>query len=432
MKLRKIKGILLAAVVAVGVVKSGEFTFATDEKDFKYVEDKKNGGIKITEYTGGTLETLIIPESIDGKTVTSIDKEVFSNCWVLRSVKLNDGLVEIGNEAFADCFELEDVEFNDGLQKIGYMAFCNCNKLEKIELNDGLLEIGNNAFEFTGIKSIEIPESVKRLGGQVFCRCTKLENIVINGPIGEKAEYDSWAKSTFEDDVLNDFLICQSLKSINVKDYDSNYLSTKDGVLFNKDGSTLIKYPAKHKDTKYVIPDGVETISNYAFGYSYDLTEVTIPDSVTSIGMNAFIDCKSLKSVTIPESVTSIGDSALGCEVRFEQVEDGDDEYIEWAYITGVDGFTIKGKKDSAAYKYAMDYKFIFVDIDTGETIIPEYDDEEEITSDVTDDVMTMENATATVNPASGSTDGRAFMMVFAVMAVAAGASVFTLKMRRE
>ncbi len=391
MRLQQFKGVLLAAVVAVGVIKSGEYTFAGDEKYLEYEEDNENGGIMITGVKDKNIESITVPDAIDGKPVTSI-----------------------GYQAFADCFELEN-----------------------IELNDGLLKIGSNAFEYTGIKSIEIPESVKFLGSQAFLCCYQLESIEINGPLGDDPHDSAWAMNKSEDYLLYDFLGLNSLKTISIKDYDSNYLSSKDGVLFNKDGSMLIKYPGKHEDTKYVIPDGVETICNYAFGYSYDLTEVTIPDSVTSIGMNAFIDCKSLKSVTIPESVTSIGDLALGCEVVLSFEDDGVGGSVDNSYITRIDGFTIKGKKDSAAYKYAMDYKFIFVDIDTGETIIPEYDDEEEITDDViedetSDDVMTLENATATVNPASGSTDGRAFMMVFAVMAVAAGASVFTLKMRRE
>ena len=63
-----------------------------------------------------------------------------------------------------------------------------------------------------------------------------------------------------------------------------------------------------------VIPDGVTTIGNFAFGRCDNLTSITIPDSVTLIGNSAFYYCQGLTSITIPNSVTSIGDYAFyGC-----------------------------------------------------------------------------------------------------------------------
>lgn len=54
------------------------------------------------------------------------------------------------------------------------------------------------------------------------------------------------------------------------------------------------------------VPDGVETIADYAFEDCDSLESVTIPDSVTSIGRNAFYSCSSLESITIPDGVTTI------------------------------------------------------------------------------------------------------------------------------
>ena len=62
---------------------------------------------------------------------------------------------------------------------------------------------------------------------------------------------------------------------------------------------------------EYKVPEGTETIEDYAFVGCTSLISVTIPDSVTSIGSCAFKNCTSLTSVTIPESVQSIGSCAF-------------------------------------------------------------------------------------------------------------------------
>ncbi|MEO1859954.1 MAG: leucine-rich repeat domain-containing protein [Verrucomicrobiales bacterium] len=83
------------------------------------------------------------------------------------------------------------------------------------------------------------------------------------------------------------------------------------GVLFNKEKTVLIAYPAGKTGTNYTIPDSVTSIGQSAFFQCTSLTSITIPDSVTSIGGNAFLGCSSLISITIGDNVTSIGDWAF-------------------------------------------------------------------------------------------------------------------------
>ena len=98
---------------------------------------------------------------------------------------------------------------------------------------------------------------------------------------------------------------CTSLSTINVATGNKNYVSVN-GVLYNKDKTAIIRYPAGKKDKNYKIPDGVMSIDSKAFANNTTLTSVTIPNSVTSIGRGAFVGCTSLTSITIPNSVTSI------------------------------------------------------------------------------------------------------------------------------
>ena len=96
-------------------------------------------------------------------------------------------------------------------------------------------------------------------------------------------------------------------------DEDSKFYCDIDGVLFNKDRSELVCYPAGRKGA-YIIPDGVTSISYGAFDGCSGLTSITIPNSVTKIEKNAFMHCSSLQEVTIPDSVTEIEENAFsGC-----------------------------------------------------------------------------------------------------------------------
>ena len=135
------------------------------------------------------------------------------------------------------------------------------------------------------------------VGGGAFENCDALTSVTIGNSvtsIGSRA-----------------FRNCYALTSITVDKNNKNYSSDENGVLFNKDRSTLIQYPIGNARTSYIIPDSVTSIGDEAFWGCGALTSVTIPDSVTSIGDYAFTGCGALTSVAIPDSVTSIGDYAF-------------------------------------------------------------------------------------------------------------------------
>jgi len=86
----------------------------------------------------------------------------------------------------------------------------------------------------------------------------------------------------------------------------AKYSSSDDGVLFNKDKTILVQYPAGHDGTDYTIPGSVTSIGMVAFAYCSSLTSVTIPGSVPSIDLLALSACDSLTSVTFAGSNTAI------------------------------------------------------------------------------------------------------------------------------
>ncbi|GIT38148.1 MAG: hypothetical protein Ct9H300mP7_0690 [Verrucomicrobiota bacterium] len=140
------------------------------------------------------------------------------------------------------------------------------------------------------IPSIYEGKPVTSIGDWAFYECTKLTRVTIPDSV-TGIGYAAFSK-------------CGSLKSIDVGEGNTEY-SSGDGVLFDKNKTVLIHFPAG-KGGHYTIPDGVTSIGDHAFIQCARLTSVTIPDSVTSIGALAFRDCYGLKSVRIPDSITKI------------------------------------------------------------------------------------------------------------------------------
>ncbi len=103
---------------------------------------------------------------------------------------------------------------------------------------------------------------------------------------------------------------CFDLQAINVAADNAEYASVN-GVLFNKEKTTLVRYPQGKDFVKYEVPDGVKRIGASAFFGCYQLEEIALPSSVETIGKNAFMSCQFLKSVRIPESVVGIADDAF-------------------------------------------------------------------------------------------------------------------------
>ena len=90
-----------------------------------------------------------------------------------------------------------------------------------------------------------------------------------------------------------------------VDDNNQHYKSI-DGVLFNKDATTLVSYPHGKPQSSYSIPRSVTTIGKEAFWQCERLQSVNIPNSVTLIEEGAFTRCFNLQSIAIPNSVTAI------------------------------------------------------------------------------------------------------------------------------
>lgn len=112
------------------------------------------------------------------------------------------------------------------------------------------------------------------------------------------------------------FSNCKYLTNIEVDPKNTKY-SSKNGVLFDKQQTTLIQYPIGRLDTSYIIPATVTSIANNAFQNCSNLSYIHFPNNLKIIGASAFSGCSNFKGYFVSQisinliNVTTIGSYAF-------------------------------------------------------------------------------------------------------------------------
>ena len=222
------------------------------------------------------------------------------NAKEISSLTIADGVTTICTSAFAKCKTLNELVMPESLISINNNAFRNCENLLKVTLKNGIKNIGHGAFGWCEkLTQINIPNTVETIDDYAFEECHELTNINIPSSV------TSISTSTFHN--------CHKLISINVSSENNSYTNyNDDGILYDKNMKTIVRYPQAKAGTKYTIPDNITEIADNAFWRCSNLTQVTIPNTVTTIGESAFHYCENLTQITIPYNVTKLQRSTFG------------------------------------------------------------------------------------------------------------------------
>ena len=297
-------------------------------------------GVTITRYAGEGGD-VVIPDEIEGypviaggarafinnpdvtsvtipDNVTTIGDSVFSRCKNLTSVVIGDGVTTIGYRAFAETSKLTDVSVGDGVERIKRLAFY-ASGITSMVLPDTVVSIGERAFEeCKALASINIPASLETINDKTFYKCKSLQSIVFPESLYEirgMAFSQSGLTSIHIPATLEYFdynALPTTLRSITVAEDHPCYMDI-DGVMFNKEGTTLVRYPAGRVGV-YTVPEGVTTIGTRAFYDATGLSMVTLSDSVETLENGAFLFCSALTWVDL-KNVVSVGLSVFtNCE----------------------------------------------------------------------------------------------------------------------
>ena len=338
------------------------------------------------------LRSVTIPDS-----VKEIGAEAFENCSGITAISIPENVSEISYAVFKGCTSLRNIAVaennsdyasDDGVlynkQMTELIQYPNA-KEGAYTIPNGVIEFDSSTYPFqncTGLTSLSIPASLTTyISSYDFNGCISLANIEVDEnnthytsvdgvlyddevtmiycyPLGKQdkeytvpesltrifagvSDNPYLEKVILNDDVISTYLTnsdlgafrnCDSLQEICAPENSELYI-TVDGVLYDKDMTTLIFFPSGKEE--YVIPDGVTQLTYAVFNSCTQLTSLTIPGSIRvieaiekgtgmfngctnlttivfgdgfqAIGTGNFNDCPSLTNVTIPVSVTSIG-----------------------------------------------------------------------------------------------------------------------------
>ena len=272
---------------------------------------------------GRTAEEFRVPG-----TVKTISAGAFSEAKNLKTVEITSNVTSIGREAFGGCTGIETLR----LPFIGGSANDSNNfdyifrdvwgeeySLKTVAISGETLRGGD--FDCStnlvgSIESIALPSCGDSVPGSSFRDCESLSELVFtdigavmeNGVLNIPGKVTSIGymafgncKSILEVNIpaaaadISDsaFYGCDGLRSFTVAADNPNYSSDKWGVLFSKDGSTLIQYPASRVWPYYNVPDGVRSISSYAFCNCQNLVNLYIPETVNELDYSCVYGCPS-------------------------------------------------------------------------------------------------------------------------------------------
>lgn len=257
-----------------------------------------------------------------------IDDNAFRNCDKLENIIIPESVKEIEDYAFYDCKSLKSIVIPDSVKEIRRMAFFGCDNLQTAILPEGLSKISEGLFAGSGITSIKIP-SVERISANAFDGCESLLHVELSNDTKYIETHAFQFCTSLKSITLPDKLIslenmvftgCTALKSVNVSE-NAEHFSSKDGVLFSKDGKQLVYYPDGKTESSYTVPETTVRIGGYSFYNNRNIQSVVLPKKLTTIGISAFDCCEELSEINIPESVSFIYGGAFRLCTKLKKVD---------------------------------------------------------------------------------------------------------------
>lgn len=170
------------------------------------------------------------------------------------------------------------------------------------EVVDGTREIGESAFADTEVTKIIIPDSVTKINNCAFADCHYLQEIVIGSGVSQFGDLGAEFMFVWEGIEYDSTAGAPLLKKITVSPT-NKLLSAEDGVLYNKDKTSLICYPSSKNSIRFTVPDSVTEIKNNAFLNTVNLKKLFIGKNVKSLGEHSMLNSYDGKENEPPRQV---------------------------------------------------------------------------------------------------------------------------------
>lgn len=277
---------------------SGDFSYSVTEE-----------GTACIEKCSSNVDDLVIPETIDGYTVTEIGKRAFGtdDKKLFKTISLPATIDYIsGNGPFAVCSLLTEIKVDSANE--------NYISVDGVLYSKDMTELICYPSGKTDTSSYAIPEGVKKLHNSAFY-VTELSEITFPSTLEEMGPFAvSSNRRLTKVDLSN-------TKLTEVSDYGFAYCNTLSDV---------------------TLPDSIININGAAFAGCVLLTEIVLPENLSTIAQYAFFNT-GLEKIEIPSSVIEIEYCALGYTSNTAGMEIMNEDFV------------IVGEYGSAAHRYAYD-----------------------------------------------------------------------------
>lgn len=338
-----------------------------------------------------SLQKINIPDS-----VKKIGRAAFIYCDKLTEITLPDGLETIENQAFYGCNSLKSINIPKSVATIGERTFHICYSMTEIDVDennpnfasdeygalynkdktvllqypggseaseyvmpDTVTRVLPSSFESSKFEHIVFSDKITTIENRTFMGCQNLREINIPDGVTVIEDFafskcnaltDIYIPKNVETIGKSVFQSSSKLASITVDKDNPNYSSDENGVLFNKDKTTLIYYPQGKQESVYAVPGSVKTLGESSFYDCSSLENLIIPEGVERFELYCFFNAGNIKKIALPESTEFIDTAAfrncnslesltipVGAEISYSVFYETSVPNVKTIYIVGTE-----------------------------------------------------------------------------------------------
>ena len=220
----------------------------------------------------------------------------------------------LGDNVFAKCEKLTTVNFSgSNLTSLPKSAFDADKVLKTVKLPTTLETIGDSAFNgcealstinSTTKGTADLPTNLKTIGAYAFQNAYCISKFIIPANTDNIDLSAFNATLTYKPEDIDSGKY-NPLKEFSVNSANQKYKSV-DGVLYNKAGTELLRYPMMKEGKSFTIPDSVTTLITASMGSNNNLETVKMGKNVKQIDEFAFNKMQSLRSVDFGTNTTVV------------------------------------------------------------------------------------------------------------------------------
>ncbi len=259
------------------------------------------------------LTRLTVPESI-----TWLDGGALWGTETMTELVLPASMTNMGEGSMPYQGALQKVEITQGnqwYQSVDGVVYSRDGKTlvyfpsgrgGTYDIPEGVTAISVYAFQGNGsLEGLTLPEGITVLPTGTFSAMRALKTLTLPASL---QSIEDWSMP-----------IGEAFQTVTVREGNSQYQSI-DGVLFSRDGKTLLYYPSGRQGD-YTVPEGTLFLAGGAFASAFGLQSIALPEGITSLPDYFFSSATHLEKVYLPASLVKLGESALPAYGTLRRVE---------------------------------------------------------------------------------------------------------------